>query len=154
MTAVAREPLALWDIRDAEAFAAAIAREHSGHNALSHHDEEDLRAYLLATCWELSVSYKPGSVSFSSWAGTTPRRRVVDHKRQRDGRTTWKFGNGRVYERPRPQFVSLDDAGLDEAVAAEPRDSPTDWLADDGGLLADRDRTRAADLVALGLEVS
>jgi hypothetical protein len=47
--------------------------------------------------------------------------RPVDWQRQRYGRTRWTFGNGRVYERRRPELVSLDDAdnGRRGAAAGE-----------------------------------
>jgi DNA-directed RNA polymerase specialized sigma24 family protein len=89
-------PLPLFDVRDVEALCTGIVR-HS-RLPLDHHDREDLTAYLIATCWELSLRYEPGRTSFSTWATTTLKLRVIDWNRKRNGRTRWQF-SGHTYER-------------------------------------------------------
>jgi hypothetical protein len=144
-------PLRLHDVDDGEKFAGAIASR--SRLELSYHDAEDLRQFLVAELWLLSLRYDPAasSVSFSTWAGTTLRLRVTDWTRQRFGRTKWKWADGTSYERPRPSLVPFD-ARLDDALssgAGDPADSGDFGLA---GLLSSRDRQRARDLEALGLE--
>ena len=61
--------LALHDIDDVEAFSKRIAQRHAPR--LSADDYEDLVAYLIATCWELSTRYTgQSSKGFSAGAGT------------------------------------------------------------------------------------
>jgi Sigma-70 region 2 len=103
--------LQLHDVRDAAAFVAAITRR--GSLKLSFHDREDLEQYLLVELWKLSERYEPGGVSFSTMAGATLRKRVVDWQRSKLGRTKWQFAGGKTYERERPQVVSLDSPGVD-----------------------------------------
>lgn len=97
--------LPLHDIRDVEAFCNDII--HRRHLQLTPHQHEDLLAYLIEETWELSTRYQPGGITFSTWAGNTLRRRLVDHIRTRDGRTIWRFAT-HTYERPRPTIISLD----------------------------------------------
>jgi hypothetical protein len=83
--------------------------------------------------------------SFSTYATSTLYRRVVDWQRQRCGRTRWAFGNGRVYERKRPELVSLDadDSVGSELVSAQPGSSLDDGehrMADELRLLDSRGR--------------
>ena len=107
--------LALHDVRDVEGLCARIAQRSAPE--LSWHEREDLGAYLVATAWELSRRYEPGGAnSFSTWATTTLQRRLVDWRRAKDGRSVWRFGDGTVYERPRPELVSLDPR-LEQALA-------------------------------------
>ena len=118
--------LRLHDVDDAERFTRAIVTR-SGLT-LSFHDREDLGAYLVETCWELSLRYQAGGPSFSTYAGTILRRRAVDWVRQRDGRTIWKFKH-RIHERPRREFVSLDGparGGLVETLAERDGDREAD----------------------------
>jgi DNA-directed RNA polymerase specialized sigma24 family protein len=104
-------PLALWNVDDAQRFVCAIV-SRSGL-ALSWSEREDLEQYLLVECWRLSLRYQPGGPKdFDGWASRILRVRVVDWTRQRNGRTRWAFAN-HAYERPRPQFVSLDDPDVD-----------------------------------------
>jgi hypothetical protein len=115
----------LLDIRDVESFTGRIVERTSGR--LSVEDREELHVYLIAECWELSTRFQPGRISFSSYAGTNLRLRVVDWTRGRFGRTRWVFKD-RVYERPRVEIVSLDaddpELGrLDESLAASSMDS-------------------------------
>jgi hypothetical protein len=95
----------LHDVRDVESFTGRIV-ERSGLR-LSVEDREELHVYLIETCWEISIRFEPGRISFSSFAGSTLPRRVIDWERQRFGRTKWQFRD-RVYERPRVELVSLD----------------------------------------------
>ena len=126
--------LALHDVDDAAAFCGGIVTR-SGL-ALSWSDREDLEQQLLVECWRLSLTYQPGAASFSTWAGGMLRRRVVDWQRQRNGRTRWVFRD-HVYERPRPQIVSLD---VDDSAQ---RDRLELTLVEDGvDTTADRDEAR------------
>ena len=147
------ERLEFWDVRDAAAFVGGIVVKSPLR--LSWHDDADLREYLLGELRILSTKYEPeaSTVSFSSWAGTLLRLRCVDWRRQRFGRTKWKFA-GHVYERPRPELVPLDDgvvAAVDGALATRDGDRPPDWDSLVGGLFRDRDCARARDLELLGL---
>jgi DNA-directed RNA polymerase specialized sigma24 family protein len=137
---VIRGGLRLHDVDDAARFVAAIATR-SGLK-LAYHDREDLEQFLLVECWKLSLRYKPGGGSFSSFAGTTLRLRVVDWTRQRKGRTRWQF-SGHTYERERPRLVSLDR--LADPLAGSTSDSPADRVATLAGLLPDGDRQSAED---------
>jgi DNA-directed RNA polymerase specialized sigma24 family protein len=148
-------PLQLHDIDDAERFVGAIV-SRSGFS-LSFHDAEDLGEYLLVECWQLSLRYQAGGISFSTWAGNTLRRRSVDWIRQQNGRTIWRFGDGRVHERPRPVLLSLNMDGpdgdrlrstLDEGVG----DPAADCDPDRERLLGGGSRARNRDYAILGLE--
>jgi hypothetical protein len=145
--------LTLFEIDDAERFCSAIASKCG--SSLSWSDREDLEQYLLVECWLLSLTYKPGAASFSSYANGKLRLRVVDWQRQRNGRKRWVFRD-RVYERPRPTFVSLDDDAerdrLEQTLAPPASDSSADCDPALAGLHADRDRQRARDYHELGLE--
>ena len=96
------------DIEDVEGFCQRIIQQ-SGLD-LTHHDREDLLAFLVATTWELSLDYQEGVYrkGFAFYAGAHLKRRLVDWNRKRFGRTRWQFRD-RVYERPVPTFVALDD---------------------------------------------
>lgn len=111
----------LHDVRDVEALCGRLIQQ-SAPNDLSHHDREDLLTYLIESCWELSRRYEQGSMrqGFSIWATVTLRRRIVDWQRSRNGRTKWAFAD-RVYERPIPELVSLDDRedGADHSIAMD-----------------------------------
>lgn len=98
--------LALHDVRDAEAFCARLI-PNQWRDQLEPHDEEDLLAYLVETCWELSLTYRPGHIAFSTLAGTTLRRRLTDWLRNRSGRTVWKFADY-TYEREAITVLSAD----------------------------------------------
>ena len=91
--------LQLHDVRDSEAFVAAIANR--SQLELGPDDDEDLRQFLLTELWHLGVRYEPSrNRAFSAYAVAILKRRAVDWQRQRFGRTVWKFKD-RVYERPR-----------------------------------------------------
>ena len=144
--------LQLYDVRDAEAFVAAIANR--SQLGVGPDDSEDLRQYLLTELWVLSTRYEPGGVNFSAWAIATLRLRVIDWQRQRFGRRRWKF-SGRTYERPRVETVSYDDElaadSMGATLASDGSDVAADWLAPSGGLLAERDRERVGTFELLGL---
>jgi len=148
--------LALYDIADTAGFVGTIVNR-SGL-ALSWSDREDLEQYLLATVWEISLTFEPGrgSVGFSTYAGNILRRRTHDWVRQKNGRTVWRFGDGRVYERPRREFVSFDDDAergrLVNTLAERSGDRASDRDEAMRGLLEARDRHRARDLELLGYE--
>jgi len=145
--------LELHDIRDAAAVVSSVVR--TSKLELRFHEREDLEQYLLGELWILSLRYEPGGISFSTWATTTLKLRTIDFFRRERGRTRWQFGDGRVHERERPTFVSLEvEHGdrLDAALAAgggDPADVCDPALQ---RVLADGDRTRSRDLETLGLD--
>ncbi len=148
--------LALYDIADTAGFVGTIVNR-SGL-ALSWSDREDLEQYLLATAWEISLTFEPGrgSVGFSTYAGNILRRRTHDWVRQKNGRTVWRFGDGRVYERPRREFVSFDDDAergrLVDTLAEGNGDRAADRDEGLGRLYATRDRERTRDFYEMGLD--
>lgn len=114
--------LALHDIADVEAFTHALTRRLD----LPWHQHEDLQAWLIETCWELSLDYTPGGISFSTYAGTTLRRRITDWERHTRGRTRWQFKD-RTYERQLPTITPLDPDDPHPAPTGDPAtDSSTD----------------------------
>jgi DNA-directed RNA polymerase specialized sigma24 family protein len=141
-------PLPLFDVRDVEALCTGIVQR--SRLTLDHHDREDLTAYLIATCWELSLRYEPGQTSFSTWATTTLKLRVIDWNRKRNGRTRWQF-SGHTYERERPRLVPLD-AELVDTLPARAGDPALDSETALGGILDAGDSQEARDYLALGLE--
>jgi len=146
--------LALYDIADTAGFVGAIVNR-SGL-ALSWSDREDLEQFLLATAWEISLTFEPGkgSVGFSTYAGNILRRRTHDWVRQKNGRTIWRFGDGRVHERPQRVLVSFDDADarLGETLTEGDGDREADRDSALGRLYATRDRERARDYLEMGLD--
>jgi hypothetical protein len=145
--------LELHDVRDAHALVVAIV-QRSGLRLLWH-DREDLEQFLLVELWRLSASYDPShGIAFSTFATPTIRRRVTDWRRTTFGRTKWSWGDGTVYERERPQLLSVDTTAgrvAADALAARRGDPAANWLEDGGGFQRERDRARARDLEALGL---
>jgi hypothetical protein len=148
--------LTLHDVDDAEAFVGAIV-SRCGF-ALSHHEREDLSAYLVASAWELSLRYDRGdpqySPRFALYAKGILGRRAVDWNRKRLGRTVWKFKD-RTYERPRRELVDIDAPHIRElvdAVATWGSDSETDCDSPVRRLFDERDRYATRDYAALGLE--
>lgn len=71
---------------------------------------DDLLCQLFEVAYSLSLEFEPrhGGVVFSTFLYSTAQVRTIDWHRSRF-RTRWVFGDGRVRERQRPQFVSLDD---------------------------------------------
>jgi DNA-directed RNA polymerase specialized sigma24 family protein len=149
------ERLSLHDIDDGVAFVAAITNR-SGLE-LSWADREDLQQFLLTTAWEISLTFEPGrsGVTFSSFAGTILRRRVVDWRRKSaGGRTKWTFKT-HTYERQLPSFVPFDDSAVDRLERTQPEgggDREVGSDLGDGGLVVSGDRQRARDFELLGLE--
>jgi hypothetical protein len=150
--------LSLHDIRDAEAFCQPIAQQAQ---LTSHHDREELLAYLITELWILSKRYEPGGITFSTWAGHTLRQRTYDWQRTRYGRTTWQFKD-RTYTRKLPEFVSYEHEltrnnhgpGSDQhkptkrlvrAITQTPGDPSTHSVSDIAGLLRTRGSTEAWD---------
>jgi hypothetical protein len=133
---------ALHDIEDVEGFTASIVQRVRFR--LSPHEREELHVYLIETAWEISRNFRPGGITFSSYAGTTLRLRCVDWHRSRFGRQRWAF-QARVYERPRVELVSLDadDSERDRLEASLPGSSLDDGehrMADELRLLDKRGR--------------
>jgi DNA-directed RNA polymerase specialized sigma24 family protein len=138
-------PLVLHDVHDTQALCRRIIQR--AHLELTHYDEEDLHAYLVATCWELSpTTPAPWHSSFSGWVTPLLRLSIIDWKRKRHGRTRWQYAS-HTYERPRPQLVSIDELdpvrGFD---AAGEGDREADRFASRGGLVAAGDGEAAGDL--------
>jgi hypothetical protein len=129
---------------------------HRSRLELNHQDREELAAFLVAECWHLSVRYRRGTgstTSFAGWATTTLRLRVVDWRRARFGRTRWQF-SGRAHEREQPQLVSLDDPDHDQfraALGTRAGDPAADRSPDLARLLGTGGGARARDLKTLGL---
>jgi hypothetical protein len=73
--------LALHDINDVEAYCAHILNK--ARLTLTPQDHEDALAYLITAAWHLSTTYKPGTRSFSGYAGKHLPRRLIDWQRQR-----------------------------------------------------------------------
>jgi hypothetical protein len=134
--------LSLWDIRDAEAFCKPIAQQAQ---LTSHHDREELLAYLITELWILSKRYEPGGITFSTWAGHTLRQRTYDWQRTRYGRTTWQFKD-RTYTRTLPTIVSTDTLpGGNRSLSTPDGDLATHGVSDLAGLLRTRSSTEAWD---------
>jgi hypothetical protein len=112
--------LRLHDVDDASAFAWRVVGD-CGFD-LRPHEAEDLHAFLIATCWELSLAYDADrdSVRFSTLAYRRLRQRSVDWLRRERGRVRWQF-SGRTHERRRPEFVCLDDRLVDADARARGR---------------------------------
>lgn len=138
--------------------------QQSGGLELSWHEQDDALAYLCAACWQLSLEYDPArnpghlhpSGGFAGWATYRLKQRYVDWRRQQHGRTRWTFGNGEVYERMRPQILSLDaddgDGGLGATLTARAGDPAHDRDPDLRRLVEGDDSQRARDLQTLGLQ--
>jgi hypothetical protein len=163
--------LELRDIRDVEQFAGRIV-ERSGLE-LSYHDREDLLASLIVECWRCAGDYDASRASFSTFATIRLRSAVTAWLRTSNercgrtgfvgGRTVWRFGDGRVHERPRREFVSLDEGDnearnavrrdrLDIALTERNGDREADRDSDLGGLYATRDSEAIRDFYEMGLE--
>jgi hypothetical protein len=93
------EPVVLWNIDDAEAFASRIV-ERRRLNWLLPHERDDLVVFLVETAWELSLRYEPMGFAFSQWARPTLDKRVTDWLRR-------EFFDARYVSGP-PELVPLD----------------------------------------------
>lgn len=109
-------PLSGWshDIRDPEAFVGRIVER--SRRKLDSHQRERLHQFLLIELWQLSLNYHAGGILFSTWAGNTLPRRIIDWERtpEEGGRVLWtkpRTGGGKQYaesyERERPKFYTL-----------------------------------------------
>jgi hypothetical protein len=121
-------------------------------------DREDLQQFLLGEIWQLSLVYERGDPRhpsrFSVYAAPLLALRTVDWIRGKNGRTKWKFADS-VYERQRPQLVSLDDSArdrLEQSLAEGDGDREAGGDLGIPGLYAGGDRQRARDFRILGLE--
>jgi hypothetical protein len=112
---------------------------------LSWCEHEDLAAYLIATCWEISRGFDPhAGGSFPRYARRILGLRTVDWIRQHRGRTRWQTSGG-SYERPRTQLVSFDSLDPDAdrmgtAVTGGGVDDSAHRMADELRLLDKRSR--------------
>ena len=146
--------LQLHDVRDAEAFVAAIANR--SQLELGPDDDEDLRQYLLAELWLLSVRYEPSrNRAFSAYAVAILRRRAVDWQRQRHGERSGSSKIASTNGRHDPSSSHSTTAtivahweGLSTRGAALMRQVGILRLA---GILREGDRQRTRDLDTLGL---
>lgn len=105
------------DVADTEGFVRRVLADAlRGRNShLRPDDEDDAVAYLVSEAWRLSLDFDPDrSRSFSGYAYKLLKLRYVDWLRRTEGRTRWQFGDGKTYERERPQLVSLDVATDDD----------------------------------------
>ena len=140
----------LHDVRDVEALVLDEIRRSPHVHGLAPHDLDDLIAWLLEHAWRTSNAYDPArGTRFSTMLVPVVRRRIVDWHRSRY-RTVWKFRD-RVYERPRPRLVSLDDPGLGESLGSRAGDLEDGCDPALARVLNPRDRTRAQDVATLGL---
>lgn len=106
------------------------AIEKAGIADLSHHEREDLLAYLIAECWELSERFDPERFSkgFDAYAYITLKKRAVGwDQRIRRRRLKWQFAD-RTYERPAVHVDSIDRMG--QALIEGEANGPDDSLAD------------------------
>lgn len=134
----------LGDVEDVERLVATVAGR-AGLGA-----DEDAIAYLFEVVWRAWRRYEPGRAAFSTLAYRACQRGAVDYRRKRDGRTRWRFGDGRVFERTLPVVASFDR--LDEPLLARDGDPALDCDPDLGRLLAAGGGSLARDYNALGLE--
>lgn len=103
--------IAYHDINDVEAFCLRIV--HRSGLELAWHERDDLLAYLVETCWELSRVYRPGGIRFSTYANTILSRRTVDWVRQYRGRDSRARNPGQ-----RVQLLSLGDELAESHIAS------------------------------------
>jgi DNA-directed RNA polymerase specialized sigma24 family protein len=143
----------LHDVEDVEALLVSVVSRSPFARQLSRDDRDDLVTFLFELAWKLSDNFDASRGSFCSYLYDAARRRAIDWQRSRY-RTVWKFGGGRVYERPRVDLVSIDsgEGGVVESLAARAGDPAADRSPDLGGVLTDRGGQRARDLETLGLE--
>lgn len=125
---------------------------------LSREDFEDAHQQLLLEFWRLSRDFDSTSGRpFAPLATTVLGRRLIDWQRKRFGRTTWRFGDGRVHKRKQPVFVEFDEAVIDRLDAAESEgrgDRETSGDEALRGLFSERSRRRLGDLELLGIDAA
>jgi hypothetical protein len=137
---------------DGEQLAARVLTAYCRRKGeLNPSDREDALAYLVATGWELSLTFDPErGVPFDSYAYSILSLRVTDWLRKDEGRTRWQFA-GHTYERERPKVLSLDapahahDAeghSLGQTLAGSISHSTTDPDPDDAARLLAESRRR------------
>jgi hypothetical protein len=133
--------LTLHDIRDTEAYCAAVIKR--SRLKLTPTQHEDLLAYLVEEAWLLSTTYDPGNPQypprFSVIAGQRLPLRIIDWQRQRHGRTHWQFKDS-TYQRDIPTFIPLDHP-LVNTHTYGPLDDQTHSRTDQQRLHHNRDRT-------------
>jgi DNA-directed RNA polymerase specialized sigma24 family protein len=136
----------LADVDDVEALVFTVARR-AGLG-----QDEDAISALFEVVWRAWQQWEPSRASFSTFCFQACRHGAVDYRRKRDGRTVWRFGDGRVHERKLPELIPLDR--LDEPLATRAGDPAADRSPDLERLLAARGSTRTRDLEALGLDAA
>jgi hypothetical protein len=147
----------LLDVDDVEALAWKMLGTNGQVAGLQPHQRDDLCTHVITTIWEASLRFDPDrNVSFSTYAYVIGQRSIVSWFRSTSngfGRTRWKFGDGRIHERARPELLSLDAErdSLGAALGTIGGDSAAVWDEACRGLFAERDRERVRDLDLLGL---
>lgn len=141
----------LLDVDDVEALAWRVLATSGQVTGLQPHQRDDLCTHVITTIWEASLRFDPNrNVSFSTYAYVIGQRSIVSWFRSTSngfGRTRWKFGDGRIHERARPEFVSLDTTNIDPVGALEPgsdQDDAEDRLATESGLYSTRSQPPAS----------
>ena len=141
------------DVSDVEALLARALTRSRYANELRADERDDLVTYLFEFAWKLSQKFDPGRGSFATFLFSCSGRAIADYHRSRY-RTKWVFRD-RVYERPRPELVSLDDLIdrdlLGGSLGTGPGAPADGWSPDLGRLLGARDSSRARDANTLGL---
>jgi hypothetical protein len=140
-----------FDIKDPERFVGNVV-SRAGKD-FDYHQRERLIQFLLIELWQFSLlEPRPWRNSFSGWVYPLLRLRVADFERQPEegGRTKWKFGDGRVYERTRPQHLSLDELQLERPDTGEPVDVEVCSRADLEGVLGTRGSTGSRSTNGVG----
>jgi len=124
---------------DVEPFAARVVDRTLRRRNIeiySVHRREDLLAFVIAEVWVASRKFDARRyASFEQFAYSVAQRRVFDWIRLDAGRSRWAFGPnadhahaGGVYERERPELLSLDferesgDGELDGALSGVAND--------------------------------
>lgn len=124
--------LVLFDVQDAEAFAAAAIHRTARKESMGWPEwkREELLADSVSHLWELSTRYDPAIGTFRGYANQRLVWFVVDWIRKREGRTRFKFSkdathiraefrqSGGLYERPRRETFSLEEPGLVESLGS------------------------------------
>lgn len=137
------------------------ARNRSQGSYIEDSRKDDLKAYLIAECWRISLAYDPArSQRFRGYAYSLLTFRCTDWLRKDEGRTVWKWKDTE-YQRERPEVWSLDivfggadfdepgsrgrDVSLGELVGDRAGGDAADRAADVARLEDQRDRRRDRD---------